>query len=143
MPVVRERVGAGVRPRTAAVVGRVPPSGAPGVEGAHAVHGRARRVRGGRPHHGQPARRRARRAPHGPGDDGRLHPVARRRPRAAVAPGRLTRWGLLIAAALVMVLRAPVYVTEPSFWAEEGTLFFVTGWGRSLAEALSYRPAGY
>src|SRR5262249_13266819 len=27
--------------------------------------------------------------------------------------------------------------------AEEGTLFFVTGWSRSIAEALTYRPAGY
>jgi hypothetical protein len=60
-----------------------------------------------------------------------------------VAAGRLSRWFLLLAAALAMVLRAPVYVTGPSFWAEEGTLYFATAWGHSLSESLVYRPAGY
>jgi hypothetical protein len=60
-----------------------------------------------------------------------------------VAAGRLSRWFLLLAAALAMVLRAPVYVTGPSFWAEEGTLYFAVAWGHSLREAVSYRQAGY
>jgi hypothetical protein len=60
-----------------------------------------------------------------------------------VAAGRLSRWILLVAAALAMILRAPVYVTSPSFWAEEGTLYFAVAWGRSLRETLSYRQAGY
>ncbi len=42
-----------------------------------------------------------------------------------------------------MVLRAPVYLTEPSFWAEEGTLYFAMAWDRPLGEALTYRSAGY
>ena len=60
-----------------------------------------------------------------------------------MAAGRLSRWVLLLAAALAMVLRAPVYLTGPSFWAEEGTLYFATAWGHSLRESLVYRPAGY
>lgn len=60
------------------------------------------------------------------------------------APGPpLTRWLLLLAAALAMVLRAPVYLVEPSFWAEEGTLYFAVAWDHPLREALGYRPAGY
>ena len=60
-----------------------------------------------------------------------------------MAAGRLSRWFLLLAAALAMLLRAPVYVTGPSFWAEEGTLYFATAWDHSLDESLVYRPAGY
>ncbi len=50
---------------------------------------------------------------------------------------------LLAGAALAMVLRAPVYLTAPSFWAEEGTLYFAVAWEHPLREALTYRPAGY
>jgi hypothetical protein len=34
-------------------------------------------------------------------------------------------------------------VTEPSFWAEEGSLYFAAAWEHPLREALIYRPAGY
>jgi hypothetical protein len=50
---------------------------------------------------------------------------------------------LLLGAAFLMALRAPVYLSAPSFWAEEGTLYFAVAWGRPLREALTYRPAGY
>ena len=60
-----------------------------------------------------------------------------------MAARRLIPWLLLVAAALVMVLRAPVYLTGPNFWAEEGSLYFAVAWERPLWEALSYRPAGY
>jgi len=42
-----------------------------------------------------------------------------------------------------MVLRAPLYFSTPSFWAEEGTLYFAVAWTHALPEALTYRPAGY
>src|SRR5262249_56159544 len=35
------------------------------------------------------------------------------------------------------------YVTGPSFWAEEGALFFATSWTHSLRDSLAYRPVGY
>jgi hypothetical protein len=57
--------------------------------------------------------------------------------------GRLSRCILLPAAALAIVLRAPVYVTGPSFWAEEGTLYFATAWGHSLRESLSSAPCSW
>jgi hypothetical protein len=57
--------------------------------------------------------------------------------------GRPLRWGLLLGAAVVMVLRAPVYFSAPSFWAEEGTLYFGLAWTHPVREALAYRPAGY
>lgn len=60
-----------------------------------------------------------------------------------MAAGQLSRWILLLAAALAMVARAPVYLTAPSFWAEEGTLYFVAAWNESLPASLVYRPAGY
>jgi uncharacterized membrane protein len=60
-----------------------------------------------------------------------------------VAAGRLSRWILLLAAALAMITRAPVYLTAPSFWAEEGTLYFAAAWNESLGASLVYRPAGY
>ena len=50
---------------------------------------------------------------------------------------------VLVAAAVLMVARAPVYVTAPSFWAEEGTLLFAFAWNHTFAAALAYRPAGY
>jgi hypothetical protein len=53
------------------------------------------------------------------------------------------RWALLLGAALLIVLRAPVYFSAPSFWAEEGTLYFAVAWAHPLREALTYRPAGY
>src|SRR5262249_5088564 len=63
--------------------------------------------------------------------------------RDAPAAGRLLRWALLLAAAVLMVLRAPLYFSTPSFWAEEGTLYFAVAWTHALPEALTYRPAGY
>ncbi len=42
-----------------------------------------------------------------------------------------------------MVLRAPIYFSAPSFWAEEGTLYFGLAWTHPVHEALGYRPAGY
>jgi hypothetical protein len=38
--------------------------------------------------------------------------------------GGTSRWALLLGAALAMILRAPVYFSAPSFWAEEGMLYF-------------------
>ena len=55
----------------------------------------------------------------------------------------LTRWGLLALAAAAMALRAPVYLSAPSFWAEEGTLYFAFAWDHALGDALRYRPAAY
>jgi hypothetical protein len=60
-----------------------------------------------------------------------------------VASARTTAWILVAAATLAMLLRAPVYLGAPSFWAEEGTLYFVVAWERSLFEALTFRPATY
>ena len=54
-----------------------------------------------------------------------------------MAAGRLSRWGLLLAAALAMALRETVYVTAPSFWAEEGALYFATAWTRPMHEELT------
>jgi hypothetical protein len=42
-----------------------------------------------------------------------------------------------------MALRAPVYLTQPNFWAEEGMLYFAVAWERPLGEALTFRVAGY
>jgi hypothetical protein len=42
-----------------------------------------------------------------------------------------------------MVLRAPVYLSEPSFWAEDGRLFFPVAWEHSPIEGLTHRPHGY
>jgi hypothetical protein len=50
---------------------------------------------------------------------------------------------LLLGAALVMVLRAPVYFSEPSFWAEDGQLFFPVAWERPPIEGLTHHPQGY
>src|SRR5262249_48115960 len=61
----------------------------------------------------------------------------------APSAGRSLRWGLLLGAAVVMILRAPIYFSAPSFWAEEGTLYFGLAWTHPVREALTYRPAGY
>jgi len=61
----------------------------------------------------------------------------------APSAGRSLRWGLLLGAAVVMILRAPIYFSAPSFWAEEGTLYFGLAWTHPVREALAYRPAGY
>jgi hypothetical protein len=42
-----------------------------------------------------------------------------------------------------MALRAPVYLTQPNFWAEEGMLYFAVAWERPVIEALTFRVAGY
>src|SRR5262249_47693229 len=136
-------LGGAQGPPAPALVGDLPSAVAACVEGACAVRRGAGRVRGRRAHHGQPGRSGAGRAAHGHAHGGRLRTVPRRRPRAAVAAGRLSRSFLLLAAGLGMVLRGRVYVTGPSFWAEEGTLFFATAWGHSLRESLAYRPVGY
>src|SRR5262245_43843022 len=50
---------------------------------------------------------------------------------------------LIACAGLTMFLRAPVYFSEPSFWAEDGERFFPVAWARSPIEALTHRPHGY
>jgi hypothetical protein len=61
----------------------------------------------------------------------------------APSAGRPLRAALLLGAAAVMILRAPIYFSAPSFWAEEGTLYFGLAWTHPVREALAYRPAGY
>jgi hypothetical protein len=53
------------------------------------------------------------------------------------------RWGLLLGAAVVIVVRAPVYFWSPNFWAEEGMLHFATACGAPPLAALTFRPVGY
>ena len=42
-----------------------------------------------------------------------------------------------------MAVRAPIYLSEPSFWAEEGSLFFAVAWEQAPRAALTYRPTEY
>jgi hypothetical protein len=57
--------------------------------------------------------------------------------------GGTSRWALLLGAALAMILRAPVYFSAPSFWAEEGMLYFAVAWERPWREVIAYRAEGY
>jgi len=73
--------------------------------------------------------------------------------RARRAAGRVTtaarwlgerwRWLLLLLAAAAIVVRAPVYFSTPSFWAEEGAVHFAIAWQRPPLAALTYQRAGY
>jgi len=50
----------------------------------------------------------------------------------------------LVAAALALtVWRAPQYLIAPSFWAEDGTLYFAGAWNGGALHGLVQRPAGY
>ena len=60
-----------------------------------------------------------------------------------MAARRLIPWVLLLGAALAMAVRAPIYLSEPSFWAEEGSLFFAVAWEQAPWAALTYRPTEY
>ncbi len=46
-------------------------------------------------------------------------------------------------AAAAMVVRAPVYFTAPSFWAEEGSLFHAYAFMHRWDETLTVTPVGY
>ena len=50
---------------------------------------------------------------------------------------------LVVVAAAVMLIRAPTYFTAPSFWAEEGLLYFVHAWSHHWWETLLVTPSGY
>src|SRR5688572_9127050 len=52
----------------------------------------------------------------------------------------LSRAPLVLAAAALIVWRAPRYLVAPSFWAEDGLLFFARA---SNGGVLQERPAGY
>ena len=56
---------------------------------------------------------------------------------------RLVPWLLLAVAALAMALRAPIYLLEPNFWAEEGALFFAVAWAAPVQVGLTYRSTEY
>ena len=59
------------------------------------------------------------------------------------ATDRLVPWLLLAVAALAMALRAPIYLLEPNFWAEEGALFFAVAWAAPVQVGLTYRSTEY
>ena len=50
---------------------------------------------------------------------------------------------LVVAAAAVMVARAPTYFIAPGFWAEEGLLYFAYAWSHHWWETLRATPSGY
>jgi hypothetical protein len=50
---------------------------------------------------------------------------------------------LVVAAVALTVWRAPHYVVAPSFWAEEGMLYFAQAWNAGPLAGLLQRPAGY
>jgi hypothetical protein len=64
-------------------------------------------------------------------------------------PERTARPSLVVAASLVVVAlvltvwRAPQYLVAPSFWAEEGALYFVGAWNGGVLNGLVHRPTGY
>jgi hypothetical protein len=59
------------------------------------------------------------------------------------SPGGWWRWLVLLLAAAAIVVRAPVYFSTPSFWAEEGAYHFAIAWERPPLAALTYQRAGY
>ena len=56
---------------------------------------------------------------------------------------RIVAWGLPLAAAIVMGLRAPQFLTAPRFWAEEGSIYFAHAWSHPWWETLWLAPPGY
>lgn len=50
---------------------------------------------------------------------------------------------LVVAAAALTVWRAPQYIAAPSFWAEEGMLYFAPAWNVGALTGLVQRPVGY
>jgi hypothetical protein len=50
---------------------------------------------------------------------------------------------LVVAAAALTIWRAPQYVAAPSFWAEEGMLYFAPAWNAGALVGLVQRPVGY
>jgi hypothetical protein len=50
---------------------------------------------------------------------------------------------LVVAAAALTIARAPQYVVAPSFWAEEGMLYFAQAWNAGALAGLVQRPVGY
>jgi hypothetical protein len=50
---------------------------------------------------------------------------------------------LVVAAAALTIWRGPQYVVAPSFWAEEGMLFFAQAWNAGGLAGLVQRPVGY
>jgi len=57
--------------------------------------------------------------------------------------GRAVGWLIVATAGVLTAWRAPVYLTEPSFWAEEGQFFFPFAWSRPWLDALVQRPVVY
>ena len=72
-----------------------------------------------------------------------LHFSASRGGISMQATDRLVPWLLLAVAALAMALRAPIYLLEPNFWAEEGALFFAVAWAAPVQVGLTYRSTEY
>jgi hypothetical protein len=56
---------------------------------------------------------------------------------------RAVGWLIVATAGVLMAWRAPVYLAEPSFWAEEGQFFFPFAWSRPWLDALVQRPVVY
>ena len=52
------------------------------------------------------------------------------------------RFAFFTAASLIL-LRKPSLVTDPRFWAEEGSVYFAYAFGHSVFETLSFTYAGY
>ncbi len=61
----------------------------------------------------------------------------------AAAPRTALAWLLVAAAVAATVLRQPAYLLEPSFFAEEGTTYFVRAWHAPWHRALLQAPSGY
>ncbi len=57
--------------------------------------------------------------------------------------GRAAGAALVVVAAALTIWRAPQYVAAPSFWAEEGMLYFAPAWNAGALAGLVQRPAGY
>jgi hypothetical protein len=54
-----------------------------------------------------------------------------------------SRVALVAGALAATVWRAPQYFDAPSFWAEEGTLFFARAWNEGPLAGLTQHPGGY
>jgi hypothetical protein len=64
-------------------------------------------------------------------------------PEHAARPSIVAAASLVLASLALTIWRAPQYLVAPSFWAEDGALYFVGAWNGGVLNGLIHRPTGY
>jgi hypothetical protein len=64
-------------------------------------------------------------------------------PEQTARPSIVAAASLVLASLALTIWRAPQYLVAPSFWAEDGALYFAVAWNGGVLDGLVQRPTGY